>query len=58
MVQRSSCGIYSLCIGYYSFSSLVGAVAGRSSSFLSRAPCLADGSGGSREWCRGLSVGY
>ena len=39
-------------------SSLVGATAGRSSSFLSRAPCLADGSGGSREWCRGLSVGY
>ena len=39
-------------------SSLVGATAGRSSSFLSRALCLADGSRGSREWCRGLSVGY
>ena len=39
-------------------SSLVGTTAGRSSSFLSRAPCLADGSRGSREWCRGLSAGY
>ena len=37
--------------------SLVGAKADRSSSFLS-APCLVGGSGGSGEWCRGLSAGY
>ena len=43
MVQRSSCGIYSLCIAVLLFL-FVGATAGCSSSFLS-APCLVDGSG-------------